>query len=252
MDEAQFSWISVNTLLSNVGPDENPIPSKNGSQGLCISAFWLQPTNSNVMETYLAETAGALDLGGASTQLAMEMRNGQGNVSGLLSQSNNLWREYNVRDLQLYGRNYSVYSHSSLCYGVFEVIKRYESMLIVDSETNGTNVLDSPCQPLGYSTVVKADRVFNTPCSQNRSTNVQQWTLNGTSNYAQCSTLIQRLFNLTYCQSHFLPQTCFSAEGQPSLESQDFMVELILSFLPTELDSHDTIPRSRLSPVLKS
>lgn len=182
------------------------------------------------------ETVGALDLGGASTQLAMEIRNSHQNVSGLLSQSNNLWREYNVNDLMLYGRNYSVYSHSSLCYGVFEVIKRYESMLIVQAETTGTNVVDSPCQPLGYTQVVKADRVFNTPCSQNRSTSVEQWTLNGTSDYLQCSSLIERLFNLTYCQSHFLPQTCFSDEGQPSLESQDFMAFSTFKILTRDLN----------------
>lgn len=177
------------------------------------------------------ETVGALDLGGASTQLALEVPKDHEFTSGLFSQSSGMWREDDVTSLELYSRNYSVYSQSSLCYGVLEVIKRYESMLIEENETTESHTLESPCQPLGYTTVVKADNVFNSPCSQNRTTNVQEWTLNGTSDYAKCSNLIERLFNITYCQSHFLPPTCFSNHGQPSLENQDFMVMEYFFFL---------------------
>ena len=148
---------------------------------------------------------------------------GRQSVSGLLGKSNGMWREDDVSYLELYGRNYSVYSQSSLCYGVLEVIKRYQSMLVVEADGSQL-VVDSPCQPLGYSVVVRADHIFNSPCSQNRSTATQEWTLNGTSNYLECSGLIERLFNATYCQAHFLPPTCFSNEDQPSLENQDFMV----------------------------
>jgi hypothetical protein len=35
-----------------------------------------------------------------------------------------------VAVLSLYGRNYSVYSQSSLCYGVLEVFRRYQAMII--------------------------------------------------------------------------------------------------------------------------
>ena len=179
-----------------------------------------------------SETVGALDLGGASTQLALQVPSGHEVMSNLTSKSNGMWREDDVCNLQLYSQNYSVYSQSSLCYGVLEVIKRYESMLIVESETNGSNILESPCQPLGYSSVVRADNVFNSPCSQNRSTSIlQEWILNGTSNYNQCSELIERLFNSTYCQSHFLPPTCFSNHDQPSLENQDFLVNIYTSVL---------------------
>ncbi|EFX73869.1 hypothetical protein DAPPUDRAFT_57727, partial [Daphnia pulex] len=197
MDEAQFSWVTVNTQLMNVGPEH--------------------------------QTVGALDLGGASTQLALQVPSGHEVMSG----------EDDVCNLQLYSQNYSVYSQSSLCYGVLEVIKRYESMLIVESGTNGLNVLESPCQPLGYSTVVKAD-IFNSPCSQNRSTSVKEWTLNGTSNYHQCFELIERLFNSTYCQSHFLPATCFSNEGQPSLKNRDFLAFSSFTIITRELNVTNT------------
>ncbi|XP_046642551.1 ectonucleoside triphosphate diphosphohydrolase 1-like isoform X4 [Daphnia pulicaria] len=218
MDEAQFSWVTVNTQLMNVGPEHRMMYLRDGSQ----------------------ETVGALDLGGASTQLALQVPSGHEVMSGLTTKSNEMWREDDVCNLQLYSQNYSVYSQSSLCYGVLEVIKRYESMLIVESGTNGSNVLESPCQPLGYSTVVKADNIFNSPCSQNRSTSVQEWTLNGTSNYHQCFELIERLFNSTYCQSHFLPATCFSNEGQPSLNNQDFLAFSSFTIITRELNVTNT------------
>lgn len=149
------------------------------------------------------------------------------------SKSGGMWREDDVSNLELYSQKYSVYSQSSLCYGLLEVIKRYQSMLIVEGENNGLKILESPCQPIGHSMVVKANNVFNSPCSENRSTSDQEWTLKGTSNYLKCSNIIESLFNATYCQSHFLPETCFSNQGQPSLENQDFLVRIytIITFL---------------------
>lgn len=144
--------------------------------------------------------------------------------SGSINPTNGVARENEVKNLNLYSSSYSVYSHSSLCYGVSEVVKRYESMLIVDTETTPLEVLNSPCQPLGYTTEVKADNIFSSPCSQNRTNNVQQWTIKGTSNYADCSSLIERLFDTEYCQSHFLPQTCFSNSDQPPVEQENFVV----------------------------
>lgn len=142
----------------------------------------------------------------------------------LTSKSSGSWREDDVCSIELYNQNYSVYSQSSLCYGLLEVIKRYQSMLIVQGESSGLKILESPCQPLGYSAVVNANNVFDSPCSENRSISHQEWTLNGTSDYIKCANLIESLFNATYCQSHFLPTTCFSNQGQPSLENQDFFV----------------------------
>ena len=163
-------------------------------------------------------------MGGASTQLAMEVSNGHKIMSGLVSRSDGMWREDDVSNLELYGNNHSVYSQSSLCYGVLEVIKRYESMLIVEAGSVESKYLESPCQPRGHSVIVKAEKVFNSPCSQNRTNAIEEWTLNGTSNYLQCSGLIERLFNYTYCHSNFLAPTCFSNHGQPSLENEDFVV----------------------------
>lgn len=214
MEEAHFSWITVNTQLRNVGPDHRRMYLRENSQ----------------------ETVGALDLGGASTQLALEMSSGHETMMNSTSKSGGMWREDDVSNLELYSQNYSVYSQSSLCYGLLEVIKRYQSMLIVEGENNGLKILESPCQPIGHSIVVKANNVFNSPCSENRSTSDQEWTLKGTSNYLKCSNIIESLFNATYCQSHFLPETCFSNQGQPSLENQDFLAFSSFTILTRELN----------------
>lgn len=227
-DEAQFGWVTVNSQLNYVGPEESLAYLRNGSQGLLRTLTWsclLSILNPNSTHSF-AETVGALDLGGASTQISMEVPNSHKHASRLISLSSDVWREHEVNALELYSSNYSVYSHSSLCYGVLEVIKRYESMLIADAGTSPLTILNSPCQPLGYTNEVKAEQIFSSPCSQNRSNSLQEWTINGTSNYLECSNLIGRLFDTTYCQSHFLPQTCFSNPGQPPVAEEEFVVSL--------------------------
>lgn len=149
---------------------------------------------------------------------------------GLLGQSNGIWREDALNSLKLYGRNYSVYSQSSLCYGVLEVIKRYQSMLIAKSDKS-QSIIQSPCQPVGFSQAIKAEQIYSTPCAQNKTNSpIQVWTFNGTSDYLQCSSLIGSLFNTSFCQSNFLPPTCFYNPGQPSVENQEFFVCLLFSF----------------------
>lgn len=202
-DEAQFSWITVNSQLQNVGPNSTVFPRKK--------------------EVYA--TVGAMDLGGASTQFSLEIPLRDIKQLELFGQPSGVWRENGVDNLELYGKNYSVYSQSSLCYGVLEVIKRYQSMLIATANES-QSIIQSPCQPTGFSQSIKAEQIYNTPCAQNRTsspTQVQVWTFNGTSNYSQCSLLVEQLFNTSFCQSHFLPPTCFSNPGQPSVSEHEFL-----------------------------
>lgn len=63
------------------------------------------------------QTVGALDLGGASTQITFVTRK----------------KVEDSRDhmmLRLYGQEYSLYTHSYLCYGAVEVLRRLLAHLI--------------------------------------------------------------------------------------------------------------------------
>ena len=59
-----------------------------------------------------------MDLGGASTQISFIPEN-----------PSTLPRGYDYY-LRLYGTDYHVYSHSYLCYGVNEAIRKYKSILV--------------------------------------------------------------------------------------------------------------------------
>lgn len=63
------------------------------------------------------ETIGALDLGGASTQITFET-------------SEKVETESNVMELKLYGQNYTLYTQSFLCYGQDQFLRRLMANLI--------------------------------------------------------------------------------------------------------------------------
>ncbi|XP_066057663.1 ectonucleoside triphosphate diphosphohydrolase 2 isoform X2 [Chamaea fasciata] len=94
-EEGVFGWITANYLLENF--------IKRGWLG-----EWIQPQK---------KTLGAMDFGGASTQITFETRD----------------RIENPRNevmLKLYGQAYKVYTHSFLCYGRDQVLKRLLSKLL--------------------------------------------------------------------------------------------------------------------------
>lgn len=63
-------------------------------------------------------TYGALDMGGASTQITFQT-----------SPSTILPLEYS-KHVELYSKNYTIYSHSYLCYGVNEAVRRLKALLV--------------------------------------------------------------------------------------------------------------------------
>lgn len=72
-----------------------------------LSWLNLKPNGGNSQETY-----GALDLGGASTQITFVPED-----KGIESPSNALY-------FRLYGKDYSVYTHSFLCYGKDQALRQ--------------------------------------------------------------------------------------------------------------------------------
>lgn len=80
-------------------------------------------------------TVGAMDLGGASTQIAVEVPEGHVITTTMDTGDTNedwdpLFKNDHISDVELYGQNYTVFTQSSLCYGIMEVIRRYEYILV--------------------------------------------------------------------------------------------------------------------------
>lgn len=79
---------------------------------------WVRPEAANIL--------GALDLGGASTQISFIP---EGSVMN--------WKEGSK--FTLYGYDYSIYTHSYLCYGQNEMLKRLAKELIAVRGELGRN-----------------------------------------------------------------------------------------------------------------
>uniref|UniRef100_A0A5S6R227 Ubiquitin-like domain-containing protein n=1 Tax=Trichuris muris TaxID=70415 RepID=A0A5S6R227_TRIMR len=91
---------------------------------------------------------GALDLGGASTQIVFEI-------------SNDTVTNHS-RYLRLFGETYRLYVRSYLCCGVNEMIRRRQSVLASRAPSEVAH--DDPCLPLNYTLVVNSTEVFAKPC----------------------------------------------------------------------------------------
>ncbi|XP_076152428.1 ectonucleoside triphosphate diphosphohydrolase 1 isoform X1 [Alosa pseudoharengus] len=152
--EGAFGWITVNYLRENFGK--------------------------------AAGTMGALDLGGASTQITF--------VSNQPIESPD-----NSMDFRLYGSDYQVYTHSFLCYGKDQVLK----LALEKQLQSGETLLVDPCFHQGYSQDKQFKDVFDTPCVKtiNKDDLRENFTHNGTGNFAQCQSSIQKVFNFSQCTS---------------------------------------------------
>ncbi|KAA3673084.1 apyrase, partial [Paragonimus westermani] len=93
-EEGLFGWVSVNNIVGAITENTQVAP---------------------------ADTVGSLDLGGASTQIAF--------VAKTRPPTREASMDY--YPLELFGRQYSVYSHSFLCYGKNEFERRIQASLIV-------------------------------------------------------------------------------------------------------------------------
>uniref|UniRef100_A0A9L0IXH1 Ectonucleoside triphosphate diphosphohydrolase 2 n=1 Tax=Equus asinus TaxID=9793 RepID=A0A9L0IXH1_EQUAS len=173
-DEGVFGWVTANYLLEKF--------IKYGWVGQ-----WFQPRKG---------TLGAMDLGGASTQITFETASPAEDPA-------------NEVQLRLYGQHYRVYTHSFLCYGRDQVLQR---LLAGALQTHGPH----PCWPRGYSAQVQLQDVYDSPCTAaqgpltfNSSASIS---LSGSSEPALCRSLVSQLFNFSSC--HF-SQCSFNGVFQP-------------------------------------
>lgn len=210
-EEGAYGWITINYLLGK----------------FTKKLKWLYPLEN---ETSNEETYGALDLGGASTQITFVPIN-----QTIESPNNALY-------FRLYGKDYNVYTHSFLCYGKDQALLK---KLIKDSKgTNGT--INDPCFNLGYSRIMYTSDFISNPCTKEAKLTLTFPTLqiHGTGNYQECQKSVLRLFDNSDCPySHcafdkvFLPQP----EGHFGAFSAYYYVMKFLNITSDDSLTHEKI-----------
>lgn len=179
-EEATFGWITANIMRGALNESK---PAKNNS--LLI---------------------GALDMGGGSAEISF------------IPDDKNIPDEYSS-NLTLYGINYSLYTHSYLCYGFNEAQRRLLAHLIEAS--NFSNTIINPCMNKGTNMTKPASFVWLAPCSKIPSfdifplDNKTTYAFIGNGSAEVCEDHVKELFNDTSCK---YGNCTFDGVFQPSLK----------------------------------
>ncbi|XP_029467436.1 ectonucleoside triphosphate diphosphohydrolase 8 isoform X2 [Rhinatrema bivittatum] len=183
-EEGSLGWVTVNYLLNTLIE-------------YSFAGEWIHPNSDQIL--------GAMDLGGASTQITF-----QPSVSIEDKNTEMFFR--------LYGNDYTIYTHSYLCYGQDQALKMLLANLIEESKLSSS--ISYSCYPKGYQENISLASIYNSPCvSAPTSYNLtQNITLNGIGNPAECKNAISKLFNFSACGSN---KTCtFNGVYQPPVHGQ--------------------------------
>ncbi|CAH6788660.1 Entpd8 [Phodopus roborovskii] len=185
-DEGAFGWITINYVL--------------GMLLKYSSGQWILPEEKMLV--------GALDLGGASTQISFVP---QGPILDQSTQAT----------FRLYGANYSIYTHSYLCFGRDQVLRRLLAEL---AQRSPVALVRHPCYHSGYQATLPLAPLYESPCvhttdSLNLTQNI---TVEGTGNPGACVAALQRLFNFSSCKGQ--EDCAFNGVYQPPVRGQ-FYVE---------------------------
>ncbi|KAK7918860.1 hypothetical protein WMY93_010144 [Mugilogobius chulae] len=169
-EEGAFGWVTVNYLDDRL------------KQGL--------------------ETTGALDLGGASTQISFISDSFDGSESPANSVA-----------FRLYGNDYNLYTHSFLCYGKDQVLR----MALAHQTQSGPESILDPCFHNGYSKIKNYTELYNSPCvSDRKPTSANQvFTHTGKGNFYQCQEVVKSVFDVSKCK---YSQCSFNGIFQPILQ----------------------------------
>ncbi|NXC34678.1 ENTP1 diphosphohydrolase, partial [Campylorhamphus procurvoides] len=173
-EEGAYGWITINYLLGN-------FKQVSGWKKLLHSL------------KSISETSGALDLGGASTQITF--------VSKELSSES----PENQLYFRLYGKDYRVYTHSFLCYGKDQALQqklaRDLQAIGFYFQTMESSILLDPCFHQGYRRTINITDFFKNPCTSDKKKQLpfSQLDIEGEGNFQKCQESIQKLFNKTNC-----------------------------------------------------
>ncbi|KAM8924617.1 ectonucleoside triphosphate diphosphohydrolase 1 [Pelodytes ibericus] len=182
-EEGAYGWITINYLLNNFIQE---------SSGLYFLPNFKEPG-----------TSGALDLGGASTQITFVSN------EEIESQENSL-------HFRLYGKSYNVYTHSFLCYGKDQALRQQIANHILNAQNS---TLWDPCFNSGYRRNSSTNDLYSSPCVSKHSTlsTSMNFEIKGSGNYQICKSNIQSIFNSTYCS---YSKCSFNGVFQPMLQGK--------------------------------
>ncbi|XP_011538678.3 ectonucleoside triphosphate diphosphohydrolase 1 isoform X10 [Homo sapiens] len=212
-EEGAYGWITINYLL--------------GKFSQKTRWFSIVPYETNNQETF-----GALDLGGASTQVTF------------VPQNQTIESPDNALQFRLYGKDYNVYTHSFLCYGKDQALWQ---KLAKDIQVASNEILRDPCFHPGYKKVVNVSDLYKTPCTKRFEMTLpfQQFEIQGIGNYQQCHQSILELFNTSYCP---YSQCAFNGIFLPPLQGDfgktDQHVRREVQLLPSRTPAREFLLRS--------
>ncbi|XP_030647092.1 ectonucleoside triphosphate diphosphohydrolase 2 [Chanos chanos] len=165
-DEGAYGWVTVNYLLENFIKYD-------------FAGQWISPSK---------KTVGALDFGGASTQITFET-------------ADKVEDEGNKKTLRLYGRDYTLYTQSFLCYGRDQVLRQILANLAKNQ--NYATSISHPCYPADYNVSMELGKIFDSPCTQKKRPSPYDAKgliqVQGTGNYQQCVGNVSAIFDLKKC-----------------------------------------------------
>ncbi|XP_078083749.1 ectonucleoside triphosphate diphosphohydrolase 2-like [Mustelus asterias] len=209
-EEGVFGWVTANYLQENF--------VKYGLVGR-----WINPVKN---------TVGAMDLGGASTQISFVPTS---------KETEDPEKEVSLR---LYGQDYKVYTHSYLCYGRDQVMKKVFAKII--SNKGYLSDITNPCMPQGYSTNYTQEFIFDSWCTANESAQdyspKQTVTFRGSSDFDNCYKIVNSIFSFAPCN---YSNCAFNNVYQPEVTG-DFLAfaafYYTVNFLKTTLKKNITSP----------
>ncbi|XP_030702067.1 ectonucleoside triphosphate diphosphohydrolase 3 isoform X2 [Globicephala melas] len=184
-EEGIYGWITANYLMGNFLEKS-------------LWHMWVHPNGK--------ETTGALDLGGASTQISFAVEENVGlNTSDIVKVS-------------LYGYEYTLYTHSFQCYGRNEAEKRFLAILLQNYTTETT--FANPCYPRNYNTTFTEAYVFGSLCTEDLRPESYDpnniITFEGTGDPSLCREKVASLFNFSACHDR---EVCsFNGVYQPKVK----------------------------------
>ncbi|XP_070689920.1 ectonucleoside triphosphate diphosphohydrolase 2-like [Pempheris klunzingeri] len=180
-EEGVYGWVTVNYLLENFVK-------------YSFAGRWLNPDR---------ETIGALDLGGASTQITFET-------------SEEVEDKDNVMELELYRQTYRLYTQSFLCYGQDQFLRKLLAHFITTQHVKPQ--VSHPCYPQRFNTSVKLADVFDSPCTKKyrpvQFNPQMSVSVVGTGDYQTCLDNIKKMFSFHSCS---YSKCSFDGIFQPSV-----------------------------------
>ncbi|XP_069842093.1 ectonucleoside triphosphate diphosphohydrolase 8-like [Dendropsophus ebraccatus] len=186
-EEGSYGWITINYLLQ-------------AFMTYSFSGHWIRPVSSNIY--------GALDLGGASTQISFIPKTTIEDAKEKAA-------------FRLYGFPYTIYTHSYLCYGQNQAL--LQMMVKALQGKDLTNPVSIACYPKGYQETRTLKAVYDSPCTVQSAPSTsltQTFNITGTGNATACYNILTTIYNFTSCAGS--PTCSFDGVYQPPVAGNFF------------------------------